>query len=76
MSIYYIFQKNICLNHNLIIQLQILMECGVHGVNVQPNVVEDQGIECVIVKVAQSTVKRLNNFVTLMTVYQNLNSEV
>ena len=43
---------------------------------VWPNVVEDLGTEYVVAKVAQPTVKQKNNFVTLKTVYLNLNSEV
>ena len=57
-------------------QLQTLMESGVRGVIVRPNVVEDLGTEYVIAKVAQTTVIHKDNFVTLKTVYLNLNSEV
>ena len=42
-------------------QLQTQLECGVRGVNVRPNVVEDLGTAYVIAKVIHPAVKQKNN---------------
>ena len=60
----------------IIMQPQAHLKNGVLGVNVQPDVVEVQGTEYVIVKVVRPTAKRKHDLATPKIVYPNQKSEV